>query len=59
MQPRMFEVSDERKINPLNPFPVFASIKLGPFNKPAIQAKTKILYKLLPAHSSVYDRKKG
>lgn len=38
MQVRMFEVSDGRKINP---FSGFASIKLGPFNKPAIQAKTK------------------
>lgn len=38
MQHRMFEVSDGRKINP---FPGFDSIKLGPFNKPAIQAKTK------------------
>lgn len=38
MQQRIFEVINGRKINP---FPVFASIKLDPFDKPAAKAKTK------------------
>lgn len=38
IQQRMFEVINGRKINP---FPIFASIKLDPFNKSAAKAKTK------------------